>query len=95
LRRIDVWLAPSLGWLPARIVQTEPNGTQFELVWRGKLNADTAGSPPNSIGDASTASPDISTSPPAPTASAVTPDAAPSTPVDPTDPANTPDIIKP
>ncbi|MFM0503012.1 DUF3108 domain-containing protein [Paraburkholderia caffeinilytica] len=40
LRRIDVWLAPSLGWLPARILQTEPNGTQFELVWRGKLNAD-------------------------------------------------------
>ena len=41
LRRIDVWLAPSLGWLPARIVQTEPNGTQFELVWRGKLDART------------------------------------------------------
>jgi hypothetical protein len=36
-RRIDVWLAPSLGWLPARLVQTEPNGTQIELVWRGKL----------------------------------------------------------
>lgn len=36
-RRIDVWLAPSLGWLPARIVQTEPNGSQFELVWRGAL----------------------------------------------------------
>jgi hypothetical protein len=45
LRRIDVWLAPSLGWLPARIVQTEPNGTQFELVWRGKLSIDSAGSP--------------------------------------------------
>jgi hypothetical protein len=43
LRRIDVWLAPSLGWLPARIMQTEPNGTQFELVWRGKLNADDTG----------------------------------------------------
>lgn len=36
-RRIDVWLAPSLGWLPARLVQTEPNGTQVELLWRGKL----------------------------------------------------------
>lgn len=36
-RRIDVWLAPSLGWLPVRILQTEPNGTQFELLWRGKL----------------------------------------------------------
>ncbi|CAG4887964.1 DUF3108 domain-containing protein [Paraburkholderia gardini] len=34
-RRIDVWLAPSLGWLPARLVQTEPNGTQIELRWRG------------------------------------------------------------
>ncbi|CAH2787811.1 MAG: Putative PROLIN-rich signal peptide protein [uncultured Paraburkholderia sp.] len=58
-RRIDVWLAPSLGWLPARLAQTEPNGTQFELVWRGKLNADSgagAGSPtglPNASGDAS------------------------------------------
>ncbi|MCC8392144.1 DUF3108 domain-containing protein [Paraburkholderia sp. MMS20-SJTR3] len=41
-RRIDVWLAPSLGWLPARILQTEPNGTQFELVWRGKLELDSA-----------------------------------------------------
>jgi hypothetical protein len=49
LRRIDVWLAPSLGWLPARIMQTEPNGTQFELVWRGKLNADSVGSPVNSV----------------------------------------------
>lgn len=38
-RRIDVWLAPSLGWLPARLVQTEPNGTQIELLWRGKLTA--------------------------------------------------------
>jgi hypothetical protein len=45
LRRIDVWLAPSLGWLPARIVQTEPNGTQFELVWRGKMRIDETVSP--------------------------------------------------
>jgi Protein of unknown function (DUF3108) len=43
-RRIDVWLAPSLGWLPARLVQTEPNGTQIELVWRGKLAAPDANS---------------------------------------------------
>lgn len=49
LRRIDVWLAPSLGWLPARILQTEPNGTQFELVWRGKLNADGSGGPADSV----------------------------------------------
>jgi hypothetical protein len=38
-RRIDVWLAPSLGWLPVRILQTEPNGTQIELLWRGGLAA--------------------------------------------------------
>lgn len=37
-RRIDVWLAPSLGWLPVRIMQTEPNGTQIQLVWKGPLN---------------------------------------------------------
>ncbi|HEV3105745.1 MAG TPA: DUF3108 domain-containing protein [Trinickia sp.] len=37
-RRVDVWLAPSLGWLPVRIMQSEPNGSQFELVWRGRLS---------------------------------------------------------
>ncbi|MFM0285337.1 DUF3108 domain-containing protein [Paraburkholderia megapolitana] len=58
-RRIDVWLAPSLGWLPVRLVQTEPNGTQIELVWRGKLGApdgDAAGgaaSPAPDVGGAS------------------------------------------
>jgi len=31
-RKIDVWLAPTLGYFPARIMQTEPNGTQIELV---------------------------------------------------------------
>jgi hypothetical protein len=36
-RRLDVWLAPALGWLPVRIMQTEPNGTQIELVWSGAL----------------------------------------------------------
>lgn len=36
-RRLDVWLAPALGWLPARIMQTEPNGAQIELVWGGAL----------------------------------------------------------
>ncbi|RKR43378.1 DUF3108 domain-containing protein [Paraburkholderia sp. BL17N1] len=99
LRRIDVWLAPSLGWLPARIVQTEPNGTQFELVWRGKLNADTGGSAPNSNDDAAAASPDNSAAlavpPPLPAASAAMPEAAPAPGVDPTDPGNTPGIIKP
>ncbi|RKU00713.1 DUF3108 domain-containing protein [Burkholderia sp. Nafp2/4-1b] len=36
-RRIDMWLAPSLGWLPARLVQSEPNGAQIELLWHGRL----------------------------------------------------------
>ncbi|CAN0623814.1 conserved protein of unknown function [Burkholderia multivorans] len=39
MRRIDMWLAPSLGWLPARLVQTEPNGSQIELLWSGPLAA--------------------------------------------------------
>jgi hypothetical protein len=42
-RRIDVWLAATLGWLPARIVQTEPNGSQIELLWRGPLRAPASG----------------------------------------------------
>jgi hypothetical protein len=41
-RRIDVWLAPSLGWLPVRLVQTEPNGAEFELLWRGALEPPAA-----------------------------------------------------
>ncbi|SAK84402.1 DUF3108 domain-containing protein [Caballeronia ptereochthonis] len=36
-RKLDIWLAPSLGWLPVRILQTEPNGMQIELLWAGKL----------------------------------------------------------
>lgn len=42
-RRIDVWLAPSLGWLPVRFVQTEPNGTQVELLWHGETAAPATG----------------------------------------------------
>ncbi|MBN3760110.1 DUF3108 domain-containing protein [Burkholderia sp. Ac-20365] len=57
-RRIDVWLAPSLGWLPARLVQTEPNGTQIELVWRGKI------APPDANGN--TSSTDDTSTPPQP-----------------------------
>jgi hypothetical protein len=34
-RKIDVWLAPSLGWLPIRFMQTEPNGTEIELRYAG------------------------------------------------------------
>jgi len=104
MRRIDVWLAPSLGWLPARIVQTEPNGAQFELVWRGKLNADGADNAGGSSGGTtsngtSTVSPDHSANPsPSATSadtSATTPDAAPASPIDPANSGNTPDIIKP
>ncbi|HZZ03250.1 DUF3108 domain-containing protein [Paraburkholderia sp.] len=97
LRRIDVWLAPSLGWLPARIMQTEPNGTQFELVWRGKLNSENAGSPLNSTGDTGTngnngdTSPDNSTSQSPSNAPAVMPEAAPSSPADSTNPGNLPE----
>jgi hypothetical protein len=100
LRRIDVWLAPSLGWLPARIMQTEPNGTQFELVWRGKLNAEGAGSPANSTGGSggsSGADSGNNTSPdnpadesPAANAPAMTPETAPASPVDSTVPGNLP-----
>lgn len=94
LRRIDVWLAPSLGWLPARILQTEPNGTQFELVWRGKLNAENADSPANSTGNngnEDNTSPDNSANPPPSNAPAVKPEAAPSPPVDSTDSGNLPE----
>ncbi len=48
-RRIDVWLAPALGWLPARIVQTEPNGAQIELVWGGALAPPGAENAPSSV----------------------------------------------
>src|SRR5471032_661176 len=41
-RRLDIWLAPALGWLPVRILQTEPNGMQIEMLWRGKLQAPAA-----------------------------------------------------
>ncbi|GLU32810.1 DUF3108 domain-containing protein [Trinickia caryophylli] len=55
-RRIDVWLAPALGWLPVRIAQTEPNGTVVELVWHGRPgpsgseNADPRVTPPDTSG---------------------------------------------
>ncbi|CAD6513478.1 hypothetical protein LMG27952_00724 [Paraburkholderia hiiakae] len=64
-RRIDVWLAPTLGWLPVRLVQTEPNGNQFELVWRGALTVPGAANAPAPTPDSATA------------AAATTPNAAP------------------
>lgn len=95
LRRIDVWLAPSLGWLPARIMQTEPNGTQFELVWRGKLNADGTGSSvdstsgSNGTSGAGNTSPDNSANQPPGNSPAPTPETTPS--VDTTVPGNAPE----
>lgn len=99
-RRIDVWLAPSLGWLPVRLVQTEPNGTQFELVWRGPLTVPAAGtSAPNDEADTpANAQPDASAQPaPVETAEppAATAPAQPlmppaSSPPTPAAPANTP-----
>ena len=41
-RKLDIWLAPALGWLPARILQTEPNGMQIEMLWAGKLQTPSA-----------------------------------------------------
>lgn len=35
-RRVEVWLAQSLGWMPVRLRQTEPDGTQIDLVYRGR-----------------------------------------------------------
>ncbi|WP_374619029.1 DUF3108 domain-containing protein [Pandoraea sp.] len=35
-RRVDIWLAPSLDWLPVRVKQTEPSGNEFELIFTRK-----------------------------------------------------------
>ncbi|RKE25734.1 uncharacterized protein DUF3108 [Paraburkholderia sp. BL23I1N1] len=92
LRRIDVWLAPSLGWLPARIMQTEPNGTQFELVWRGKLNADgTSSTDGASSHGGGMTSPDNSATQPPANAPDMAPQAAPSSSDNSTLPGNPPE----
>ncbi|WP_321863130.1 DUF3108 domain-containing protein [Burkholderia cenocepacia] len=68
-RRIDMWLAPSLGWLPARLVQSEPNGAQIELLWHGRLAAPNvpADAPPSGATNAPAAASasDASPAPPA------------------------------
>lgn len=33
--RVDLWLAPGLGWLPARIRLSQPNGDYIDQQWRG------------------------------------------------------------
>ncbi len=35
-RRVDIWLAPALDWLPVRVKQTEPSGNEFELIFTQK-----------------------------------------------------------
>ncbi|MEX3981412.1 DUF3108 domain-containing protein [Paraburkholderia sp. EG287A] len=78
-RRIDVWLAQSLGWLPVRLVQTEPNGNQFELVWRGALTVPDASNAPAPAPDSAAAA--TATTPGAASdttsAQSATPEAAP------------------
>jgi hypothetical protein len=34
-RRVEVWLAEAVGWMPVKLRQTEPDGTQIDLVLRG------------------------------------------------------------
>jgi hypothetical protein len=64
-RRIDVWLAPSLGWLPARLVQTEPNGTEVELLLHSFGADDAASGKQSSSGtDLAPAIPQPSPAPP-------------------------------
>nr|WP_245623519.1 DUF3108 domain-containing protein [Paraburkholderia nodosa] len=78
-RRIDVWLAQSLGWLPVRLVQTEPNGNQFELVWRGALTVPSATNAPASAPDSAAAATATapSATPDTTSAQSATPEAAP------------------
>ncbi|WP_069265120.1 DUF3108 domain-containing protein [Paraburkholderia nodosa] len=78
-RRIDVWLAQSLGWLPVRLVQTEPNGNQFELVWRGALTVPSASNAPAPAPDSAAAAtaPAPSAAPDTTSAQSATPEAAP------------------
>ncbi|OMG70766.1 DUF3108 domain-containing protein [Burkholderia ubonensis] len=84
-RRIDMWLAPSLGWLPARLVQTEPNGAQIELLWHGPLAApgvpaeaapDTGGTPAAATSGAAAPGTPVA-QPPTPASAASSPPAAP------------------
>jgi hypothetical protein len=46
-RRLDIWLSPAIGWLPVRILQTEPNGMQIEMLWTGKLQPPSAPGTPD------------------------------------------------
>ncbi|WP_322043821.1 DUF3108 domain-containing protein [Paraburkholderia sp. J67] len=81
-RRIDVWLAPSLGWLPVRLVQTEPNGTEVELLWHGALRVptvsnDTANSADNGTTNSAPSSPSNQAASSSPASAASEPAPAP------------------
>lgn len=87
-RRIDVWLAPSLGWLPVRLVQTEPSGNQFELVWRGALVPPKAGARPADEPANSSANTPADTAPATPSPASAS--AAQDAPVSSSTPSQTP-----
>ncbi|WP_175923570.1 DUF3108 domain-containing protein [Burkholderia latens] len=79
-RRIDMWLAPSLGWLPARLVQSEPNGAQIELLWHGPLappGAPADAAPARGTADAPASAPAATTPAPAPAPAPVAEQAQP------------------
>jgi hypothetical protein len=48
-RKLDFWLSPALGWLPVRILQTEPNGMQIEMLWSGKLQPPAPPGTPDAV----------------------------------------------
>ncbi|WP_250511964.1 DUF3108 domain-containing protein [Caballeronia sp. INDeC2] len=64
-RKLDIWLAPSIGWLPVRILQTEPNGMQIELLWAGNFT------PPSTAGQAAASGTQAASEESAPAAPAV------------------------
>ncbi|EDT40169.1 DUF3108 domain-containing protein [Burkholderia ambifaria] len=80
-RRIDMWLAPSLDWLPARLVQSEPNGAQIELLWHGRLAPPDA--PADGAAPRATSATNAPDSAPASTPAAVAPAAEPAQPAQP------------
>ncbi|WP_027815765.1 DUF3108 domain-containing protein [Paraburkholderia bannensis] len=88
-RRIDVWLAPSLGWLPVRLVQTEPNGTEVELLWHGALtlpkasdDSNAAAAPASSAGAPNNPSNSAASNSMSSTASSIAPASASTPPAD-------------
>lgn len=46
-RRLEVWLAKDLDWLPIKIKQTEPNGTTYELTLIKRHSGNSKNEPVN------------------------------------------------